>query len=452
MNSENQKYLFEQASAWSALKTMILPAVASQMIVLVYNMADTFYIGQTGNHYMTAGASLILPVFNICLCIANLAGVGGGTLISRLLGAGCQDQAKKVCAFSFWLAAGIALGFSLLFGLFIRPLLILLGASPSVLPYALQYSMFVVVLGAFPTALSNVMANFMRSIGCSGQASFGITMGGVLNILLDPLFMFVLLPKGMEAAGVGIATLLSNCISFGYFLITIFKSDQAAGLSFRLSRQLPSKENILAIFKVGVPSSITTLLFDLDYIVLDKLMASYSESALAAIGIVLKVERMPLNVGIGICQGMVPLTAWNYGSGNWKRMREFISKSLFCGLTFAALCIVVYELFALDIASVFISNRETAKLAADFLRVRILATPLMFASFFTVHLFQALGQGGRALFLGIFRWLVFNIPMLYLLNVLMGQMGLVYSQSAADLLTVTLSWMVWRRFTKKINL
>ncbi|MCF0259416.1 MAG: MATE family efflux transporter [Erysipelotrichaceae bacterium] len=451
MEKSKQKDLFEQAPVWQALKAMIIPAVVSQMIVLIYNMADTFYIGQTGNHFMTAGASLILPVFNMILCIANLAGVGGGTLISRLLGAGEEEQARKVSAFSFWLAFGIALGFSTLFALFMNPVLVLLGASEAVMEYACQYSFFVIVLGALPTALSNVMANFMRSIGCSRQASFGIAMGGILNIVLDPVFMFLILPKGMEAAGVGVATLISNCIAFLYFLVMMLKSAQTRTLSFSLKNGLPSRQNIWSVFKVGIPSSITILLFDLDYIVLDKLMASYSEQALAAIGIVLKVERLPLNAGVGICQGMVPLAAWNYGSGNLRRMKDIVIQSLFSGIVFAGICVVIYELFAFEIADIFIANTETSELAASFLRIRILATPLMFMSFFTVHLFQALGQGGKALFLGVVRWLGFNIPMLFLLNSLMQMNGLVWAQSAADLLTVALSLAVLYRFAKTLD-
>ena len=167
-------------------------------------------------------------------------------------------------------------------------------------------------------------------------------------------------------------------------------------------------------------------------------------ASLAGIGIVLKVERLPLNVGIGICQGMVPLVAYNCASGNEKRMNRVIRLSLGTGLVVAAASILLYELFTPWIVRVFISDSATVSLAATFLRIRILATPLMFLSFFTVYIFQGFGNGRISLFLGVVRWLVFNIPMLYLLNFLIGMYGIVWAQITADVLTVLLSAYVYR--------
>ena len=197
-----------------ALRKMILPAVVSQLIVLIYNMADTFYVGQTNDPYMVAATSLILPVFNITLCLAGLAGIGGGSLISRLLGQGEADEARRVSAFSLYLGLAVSALFSVGIGLFMRPLLSLLGAGERTYEYARQYAMCVIVFGGVPTVLSNVLSNLIRSIGMSRQASTGIILGGLLNIALDPLFMFVLLPEGSEVLGAGIATCLSNCVAF----------------------------------------------------------------------------------------------------------------------------------------------------------------------------------------------------------------------------------------------
>ena len=195
---------------------------------------------------------------------------------------------------------------------------------------------------------------------------------------------------------------------------------------------------------MGIPSAVASLLFDLDYVVIDKLMVAYSEVSLAAIGIVLKVERLPLNVGIGICQGMVPLVAYNCAARNAKRMNQVIGLSLATGLVVAAGSILLYEAFTPWIVRVFIADPDTVALATTFLRIRILATPLMFLSFFTVYIFQGFGKGGISLFLGVVRWAVFNIPMLYLLNFLVGMYGIVWSQIAADILTVAVSAYVYR--------
>ena len=450
MEQEKNKAIFESIPVPEAVRIMALPTIISQLIVLIYNMADTFYLGRTNNPFMVAGVSLILPVFNICLSLAGLAGIGGGALISRLLGAGDAKEAEKVSAFSISLAVVTTAVFSVGMLLFMNPILRLLGASGNTLTYAAQYSFCVIVLGGIPTVLSNVMANLLRSVGESGKAGFGIAMGGVLNILLDPLVMFILFPKGYEVLGVGVATLISNCCACAFFTVTILRQKTETVLRFRLSNGLPRTENVRSVFTVGIPSSIATLLFDIDYIVIDKLMSGYGDIALAAVGIVLKVERLPLNVGIGICQGMMPLVAYNYSSGDRKRMFRIIRFSLITGLIVGALSVAMYEVFAGGIIRLFIADPETVRLGTDFLRIRCLATPLMFMSFFTVYTFQGFGRGERALFLGIMRWAVFNIPMLFILNHFIGMYGIVWSQVTADILTVTLSAFVYFSFRRKL--
>ena len=428
-----------------ALRKMILPAVVSQLIVLIYNMADTFYVGQTNDPYMVAATSLILPVFNITLCLAGLAGIGGGSLISRLLGQGEADEARRVSAFSLYLGLAVSALFSVGICVFMRPLLSLLGAGERTYEYARQYAMCVIVFGGVPTVLSNVLSNLIRSIGMSRQASTGIILGGLLNIALDPLFMFVLLPKGSEVLGAGIATCLSNCVAFLYFAFILIRLRRDSVITFSPRVGLPKRENAAAVFAVGVPSALTSLLFDLDYVIIDKLMVSYHDVALAAIGIVLKVERFPLNVGVGICQGMMPLVAYNYSAGNGKRMRDTIRLSRLVGLVVAAVSILLYELFAVQFAGLFIGDAQTVALASQFLRVRVLATPLMFLCFFTVYLFQAFGKGRVSLFLGVSRWLALNIPMLFLLNAIFGMFGIVWAQAAADFLAMLLSFYVLKK-------
>ena len=442
--------IFRALPVPSALRMMILPSIVSQIIVLIYNMADTFYVGQTHNPYMVAATSLILPVFNISICIAGLAGVGGGSLVSRLLGQGREDEARRVGTFSLYLGLSISALFALVMGLFMRPILELLGAGDNTYDYARQYAFCVIVAGGIPTVLSNVLSNLLRSIGRSTAAGFGIVLGGVLNIALDPLFMFVLLPDGQEVFGAGVATCLSNCIACGYFIVVLLLSGKGAVITFNPRVGLAERSSIAAVFAVGVPSAVTSFLFDLDYVILDRLMTSYNDLALAAIGIVLKVERFPLNVGVGICQGMMPLVGYNYSAGNRKRLKDTIILSLGIGLVIAAISILLYELFAAPLTRLFLDDAQTVELAAAFLRARVLATPLMFISFFTVYLFQAFGKGRISLLLGVVRWLGFNIPMLYILNHIVGMYGLVWSQVTADSLNVVFSLIIFLKFRPPI--
>lgn len=449
--SSAREDVFAKLPVPAALRKMIIPAISSQLIVLIYNMADTFFVGQTNNPYMVAGTSLILPVFNITLCLAGLAGIGGGSLISRLLGQGKEEEARRVSAFSLYLGLTISALFAVGIAVFMEPVLGLLGAGENTFEYARQYALCVIVTGGVPTVLSNVLANLIRSIGRSKEASAGIILGGVLNIALDPLFMFVLLPEGHEVLGAGLATCLSNCTALVFFVVVLLRMGRDSVVTFSPRVGLPRGESVLAIFGVGVPSAITTFLFDLDYVILDKLMVSYDDLALAAVGIVLKVERFPLNVGIGICQGMLPLVAYNYSAGNKQRMEDIIRLARKLGLTIAGISIALYELFAVQFAHLFISDAQTVELASQFLRIRVLATPLMFLCFFTVYMFQAFGKGRISLFLGVTRWLVLNIPMLFLLNAVFGMFGIVWSQVTADTLAMLLSFYVYWKYRPAVG-
>lgn len=446
ISTDDKERIFRDLPVPAALKAMIIPAAVSQIIVLIYNMADTFYVGQVNDPYMVAATSLILPLFNITLCLAGLAGTGGGALISSLLGQDRPEEAKRVASFSIWLAVLIAAVFSISIGIFNKPLLNLLGASDKTFTFARQYAMCVLVAGGIPTVLSNVLSNLIRSVGRSKEAGAGIILGGVLNIILDPIFMFIILPDGLEVFGAGLATCISNIIACIYFLIVLYGMGTNRIISFDIRGGLPLRQNILMVFSIGVPSAVATFLFDLDYVIIDKLMVSYHDLALAAIGIVLKVERFPLNVGIGICQGMLPLVAFSYASGNKKRMNDLIRLSRLTGLIIAAVSILLYEIFAAQFIRIFIADPETVAMAEDFLRIRVLATPFMFLSFFTVYLFQAFKMGDKALISGVTRWLVLNIPMLFILNAVFGMYGIVASQVTADILNTIICFMMLKKY------
>ena len=444
--------IFESWPIPRALVELALPMIFGQLIILVYNLADTFFIGRTNNPLMVAGVSLLLPVFNISITFANLFGVGGGTLISRLMGAGRDDEAKSVSSFCFYMAILSAGLFALSMYIFMTPILRLLGASDDTLNFASQYTFCVIILGAVPTILSMTLSNFLRSTGYSKQAGFGVSMGGIINIFLDPLFMFVILPKGYEVLGAGIATMLSNVIICSYFLITIYRLRGQNILSLSIRNVKASGKNIYSVFAVGVPAAVSVLLFDVTYIIIDKLASGYGDIPLAAVGIVLKAERLPLNVGIGLCMGMMPLAGYNYSAGNYARMREAVSFSRLVGLIIGFVSVVLYEIFAADIMRMFIADVQTVEVGTHFLRARTLATPFMFLCFHPLNFFQAVGQGKTAMYLGIARWAVFNIPLLFVMNYIFGMYGIVWTQVVADILMVIVSIITYKKFEASIKL
>ena len=446
---KNRRFLFEEDSVPHALGVMALPAIVSQLITLIYNMADTWFVGRTDNPYMVAGCSLVLPVFMLTIVIANVFGSGGGTLISRLIGSGEDEEASRVSAASLWMAILSAGMFSFLCLIFMTPLLKFLGASDNVLTYARQYMFFVVVLGGVPVIVSNTLSSMLRSIGLSGKASFGLSMGGLLNIALDPLFMFVLLPEGFEVMGAAVATLISNLTVLVYFIITYRKACAETVLRGRMQGKYPKRESLLSVFGVGIPAAAAVFLFDLCNIVINRLSSAHGDIELAAIGIVLKVERLPLNIGVGICLGMVPLLAYSYAAGMRERMDAVFKFGRAVGLAVGIVSVILYYNFAPVIMRAFIGDADTVRFGTQFLRARCFATPLMFLCFSMVHFTQAIGRGKEALYLAVIRQLIFNIPILFLMDRLLGMTGIVWTQVIADIFTVTASYIIYARIRRQ---
>jgi len=446
---KTKKELFETVSIPRALAEFSIPMIIGQLVTLAYNLADTYFLGRTGNACMVAAVSLILPVFNITIALANLLGTGGGSLISRLLGNKKEQEAKKVCVFCVYASIIAALLYSFVCFVFMKPLLYALGASSMTFRYAQQYAVIIIVIGGLPTVLELVMANLVRSVGYTRQSGIGVSLGGILNIALDPLFMFVILPKGNEVIGAAIATMLSNAAALAYFVLIILKLKKTTILTVNIRTGLPQRKSIKSIFAVGIPAALSTFLYDLTNIVIDMIAASFGDITVAAIGIVLKAERLPLNIGVGICQGMIPLIAYNYSSGNFKRMRGFLNFSRFMGLCVSVLCIIFYETFANGIMKLFINNTQTVTLGTGFIRVRCLATFFMFLCFHLMFFFQAIGQGVISFILAVVRQLVFNIPLLFLFNHLFGVYGIVWTQLVADFCTAVVSFVIYFIVEKK---
>ena len=445
------KEIFETRPVPSALAKMAIPTIVSQLITLVYNIADTWFIGQTDNPYMVAASSLVLTIFLMTTALANLFGVGGGSLVVRLLGRKDEEEARKVASLSLVMAAGASLAFSLLCLIFMNPLLRMLGASDNTIGFARQYLLFVVVGGGLPTVLANTMSSMVRNIGYSKEAGFGLGMGGVLNVILDPLFMFVLLPDGYEVAGAAAATMLSNVVTLIYFILVYRKLKGKTVLSMPRTIEKIRRESMSSLFSVGIPAAMGLRLFDLTNIVSNRLAASHGDIELAAIGIVLKVERLPLNIGIGICLGMTPLVAYNYAAKNQKRMKEFFSAARFAGLIVSVICVILYRIFAPYIMQAFISDADTIRYGTEFLKARCFATPFMFLSFHMVHFMQAVDRGKISLYLAMIRQLCLNIPILFLMNYLLGMTGIVWTQLIADILNVVISYIIYNRTIGSIS-
>ena len=326
----------------------------------------------------------------------------------------------------------------------------MLGASDNTVGYASSYLFWVVVIGAIPSTLSMTLSFLLRSAGYSKESGIGLAIGGVANIILDPLFMFVILTPGNEVTGAALATLLSNVISLLYFLFVYYRLKGKTILSISPKYIKIERKYILEIFAIGLPSAITGILANISHIIKNKLTSSYGDIELAAYGIVQKADMLPLNIGMGLCQGMMPLVAYNYASKNYSRMKSFTITAQVMGMIIASVCILLFELFAPQITWIFIKDEKTIEYGTKFLRIACLATPFMIANFQKIYCLQAMGKGKESLFLGILRQGLVAIPTIFIMNHFFMLVGVVSAQLISDSITFIFSTLIYRSVYKKL--
>ena len=443
--------LFESMRPSKALAIMALPTVASQLVILLYNLADTWFIGRANDPYMVGASSLALTVYLALVALSNVFGVGGGSLMVRLAGEKRAEDARSVAGYSVAMSAIAALVFAALVLVGMKPLLLLLGASDNTLLYAKQYVFTTTVLGAVPTVLSMSMPQLLRNAGYSREAGIGVGLGSLLNIALDPLFMFVLLPRGSEVLGAGIATMLSNCCSLAYFLIVYRRLRDKTVLVIPRKLEKLDAGLLRSLYSVGIPAAVAIFLFDLVTIVINRLAASYGDIPLAAMGIVLKLERIPINTGLGVCLGMVPLIAYNFGAGNYQRMRRFVSLARIAIVVFSCVCAAVFWLFARPIVAAFIADEATVAQGVPFLRARCFSLPFMMIGYHIVNYMNAVDKGKASFLLAVVRHVVLIIPILLAMNALWGLNGLIWAQLVADAVNTVVAMAVFRRIDGTIR-
>jgi Na+-driven multidrug efflux pump len=298
------------------------------------------------------------------------------------------------------------------------------------------------------------MSHLLRSEGLASKASIGLGMGGVLNIILDPIFMFVVLQPGEELRGAAMATMISNIVVLVYFVIVYLTIKKKSVISLDPKKAILKKHYVKSVLAVGIPSALGSFLACLSNIVINNLAASYSATLgdvpVAAIGIAKKIDMLPMNVGFGLCQGMMPLVAYNFASGDHKRMRAFARAARNAAMIFAGICIVIFQIFASPIVSVFNGHGETVSMATDFLRILCISVPFMLFNLQISFTFQAMGMGKQSLVLSSLRQGLVNIPLLFIMNGIFGLYGIVWTQLIADVITGVISYIVYRKSLNKL--
>lgn len=431
----NKKDLFENRSVLSAVISIALPSVMGQIILVIYNMADTLFVGMTGSDAMITAVTVCMPAFMFLSAISNLFGVGASSVISRALGRDNPDRAKMASDFAFWgclsAAAVYCLGVLALMGPFVNALG---GSDPLVHKNAVDYMVVAVVLGGLPTAISTMLSHIIRSLGYSAHASAGIIIGGLVNIGLDPLFMFVLLPPGNEAKGAAIATALSNLAALGYYIIILQLKRKKFAISVRPARAMLQDNIPHDVFLVGIPACLMTLCENVSYAVLDNLMSASGTAAQAGVGVAKKINMFAHCFVRGMSQGVLPLIGYNYASGNRQRMKSVIYTSLSISLGISLLCTLCFTVFSRPLVGLFIRTAsESLEYGSRFLKILCIGAPFSSFAYTVISFFQATGRGGKSLILALMRKGILDIPMMFVLNVFFPTYGIVAATPATDI-------------------
>lgn len=446
MTDAERLTLFESMPVRAAVRRQIVPAVISQMIALVYSLADTYFVGLLNSPVQTAAVTVSYSSFVMLTAISNLFGVGGASALSRALGRKESDAACDVASVSFWFGLGAAVLYSAVFAVFARPILYLAGATDATWDATIGYARWVVILGGPGTVLSTLLANLLRAEGNAGRASFGMSLGGVLNILLDPL---LILPQfaGLGAAGAGLATAISNGVSALYLLGAVI-SDRSM-LSLSAGRLRRTGRCLSGILKVGFPSALQYALTVVAIAAQAKFVSRYPTEAVAALGIVKKLDQLPLYFSIGVSGGLLPLLAYTDSAGNITRRRASFRYGCAISLGFALLCLVAYECFAEPLASVFMRDAATVRYAAAFLRRMVVAMPLMSIAYPMIVQFQAMSRVRESLICSVLRKGVLDIPLLFLMDALLPLYGLMWVQPIVDLIALAVAICFYLRLRRK---
>lgn len=435
---------FRRASVSKVVLQNAIPAMVAMLMVLVYNLADTFFIGQTHSDILVAAVSLATPVFLIFMAVGTVFGAGGTSVISRAFGQGRTDYAKKVCAFCMWGCVGVGILLSVVFLLFMDEILTLVGASADTWEPARAYLVTVALGGPF-VLISNCFSNILRAEGQSGRAMAGQLFGNLLNVVLDPL---LILTFGWGITGAAIATVVGNVVGAGYYIIYFLRGESALSIDIR---DFSVKDGICGgVLGIGIPASLGSLLMSVSQMIVNAQMARYGDMALAGMGVAMKVTMMTGMICIGFGQGVQPLLGYCVGARLWQRFREIMRFSLCFAFGLSVVMTGLCYLLRESIVGAFLTDAAAFDYAMWFTNI-LLTTSVLFGIFFVMNnALQGMGASVQALITNLSRQGIIYIPALFLLQTAFGVVGLAWAQPTADLLSTVLVFALYLRTSRRM--
>ena len=440
----DENYLMSKAKISTAVAKMAIPSVISSLVTVVYNMADTFFVGQTHDALQVAAVSLTNPIFILFMAFANMFGMGSSAIASMAMGKKDRKRMKNVSAFITYSSLIVGVIFCLVLVIFTKPLLMIFGANAETYNFAKGY-VFHISYGA-PFIIWSAAASFVvRAEGSSKEAMIGSMIGTIANIVLDPIFISGV---GLGAAGAAIATTIGNILASLYYVFYFVKKSPNFSLQIKY---FTLKNHIFSgVCSSGFPTAIFSVLMSVSTIILNQILVVYGNAPVAAIGIVFKANMFITFLQMGIANGVQPLFGYNYGSGDVKRFRSIETFTKKCCVIVGIISTLLFFVLRNPIIELFINDETVIYYGVKMLIAYMISGPFIGLLFVNMNCMQSVGNSVPATVLSVLRQGLLLIPILYILNGLFELNGVIYGQALTDCISVVLSIVLWRRCRKMI--
>ncbi len=443
MNSNKQ--LFEEAPVSKAVAVMAIPTMISMLVVVIYNMADTFFIGQTGDPMQVAAVSLATPVFMVFMALGNLFGIGGSSAISRALGEKKIERARQISSFCCYGSLGLGIIMSLGFLVGMNGILKLIGASENTIGFARDYLTYIAFGGPF-IMFGTAFGNILRGEGAAKESMIGNMIGTVTNIVLDPIMILML---GWGVVGAAVATVIGNIAASAFYLLYFLR--KKSSLSIRLKDFHMGDRIAAGVMSIGIPASLNNILMSCANIVLNQVLISYGDTPVAAMGVASKANMLVVLLQIGLCAGIQPLIGYNYGARNKKRLLEVFKFTGLCAVIIGTLLTAVMVVARQTVIRAFIDDAEVIAYGIQMVIALQLSGPVLGILFLCINTIQGMGKAIPSLVLTICRQGLVFIPLVYILNGMFGLDGVVYAQAVADFISIVLSLVICLGIFRKMD-
>ncbi|MCY1153361.1 MAG: MATE family efflux transporter [Sphaerochaetaceae bacterium] len=442
---KNKIYLLETAPVKSAIIKLALPTMLAMAMQMIYNLTDTYFMGQTGDLNLVAAISLASPLIMMFQAAGNIFASGTSCYISQRLGAKDYKEAKRSNSVAFYTAIGIGAVFTLIFLLFQDNILNLIGTSDATKVPTSEYLIVMSTLCIFPI-LNVTLAGLIRSEGATDKAMTGMVIGLVLNIILDPLFILAL---NMGTSGAAWATIIGNIVSVGYFIKHFSKKNSLLSIKFKDFK--PSRKIYGETFKIGIPAALSSIVMSISFILVNIIASTYGDYVVAGNGIQMRVNSMVIMLIIGLAQGYQPFAGYCYGARKFDRLKSGLKTTMLYGTLVSLFFTLIFIFFGDNIIRLFLDDDLTVQAGAQILRAFTWCVPFFGIQFTVMVTFQATGKAIKAMLISLGRQCIIYLPLLFILNNNFGFKGFIFAQPIADITTTLIAFLLSISFMKEMN-